>query len=77
MLNRPEVRKLSFTGSTEVGREPLHACADRVVSASMEPGGNAPLIVLPGADLDTAVGGALLAKMRNATNRCICCHRRA
>ncbi|GMA91005.1 hypothetical protein GCM10025869_15340 [Homoserinibacter gongjuensis] len=57
MLARPEVRKLSFTGSTEVGRELLHACADRVVSASMELGGNAPVVVLPGADLETAVAG--------------------
>jgi succinate-semialdehyde dehydrogenase/glutarate-semialdehyde dehydrogenase len=61
MIDRPEVRKVSFTGSTEVGRELLHACADTVVSASMELGGNAPLIVLPGADLDVTVAGALLA----------------
>ncbi|MFQ1002704.1 NAD-dependent succinate-semialdehyde dehydrogenase [Modestobacter sp. SSW1-42] len=75
MLDRPEVRKLSFTGSTEVGRELLHACADSVVSAAMELGGNAPLIVLPGADLDVAVEGALLAKMRNGGSACTAANR--
>ncbi|MGN6272635.1 MAG: NAD-dependent succinate-semialdehyde dehydrogenase [Protaetiibacter sp.] len=75
MLARPEVRKLSFTGSTEVGRELLHACADRVVSASMELGGNAPVIVLPGADLETAVAGALQAKMRNGGSACTAANR--
>ena len=75
MLDRPEVRKLSFTGSTEVGRELLHACADTVVSASMELGGNAPLIVLPGADLDETVAGALQAKMRNGGSACTAANR--
>ena len=75
MIDRPEVRKLSFTGSTEVGRELLHACADSVVSTSMELGGNAPLIVLPGADLDVAVAGALLAKMRNGGSACTAANR--
>jgi succinate-semialdehyde dehydrogenase / glutarate-semialdehyde dehydrogenase len=75
MIDRPEVRKLSFTGSTEVGRDLLHACADSVVSASMELGGNAPLIVLPGADLDSAVEGALLAKMRNGGAACTAANR--
>jgi succinate-semialdehyde dehydrogenase/glutarate-semialdehyde dehydrogenase len=75
MIDRPEVRKLSFTGSTEVGRELLHACADTVVSTSMELGGNAPLIVLPGADLDIAVEGALLAKMRNGGSACTAANR--
>ena len=75
MIDRPEVRKLSFTGSTEVGRDLLHACADRVVSTSMELGGNAPLIVLPGADLDEAVAGALLAKMRNGGSACTAANR--
>ena len=70
MIDRPEVRKLSFTGSTEVGRELLHACADSVVSAAMELGGNAPLIVLPGADLELAVAGAMQAKMRNGGSAC-------
>nr|WP_274636556.1 NAD-dependent succinate-semialdehyde dehydrogenase [Microbacterium bovistercoris] len=75
MIDRPEVRKLSFTGSTEVGRELLHACADTVVSASMELGGNAPVIVLPDADLDVTVEGALLAKMRNGGSACTAANR--
>ena len=75
MIDRPEVRKLSFTGSTEVGRELLHACADSVVSPSMELGGNAPLIVLPGADLDVTIEGALLAKMRNGGSACTAANR--
>ncbi|GIJ49240.1 NAD-dependent succinate-semialdehyde dehydrogenase [Virgisporangium aliadipatigenens] len=75
MLDRPEVRKLSFTGSTEVGRDLLHACADTVVSPSMELGGNAPVIVLPGADLDETVAGALLAKMRNGGSACTAANR--
>ncbi|GAA3934538.1 NAD-dependent succinate-semialdehyde dehydrogenase [Actinoplanes auranticolor] len=75
MIDRPEVRKLSFTGSTEVGRELLRACADSVVSASMELGGNAPLIVLPGADPAVAVEGALLAKMRNGGSACTAANR--
>jgi len=75
MINRPEVRKLSFTGSTEVGRDLLHVCAESVVSASMELGGNAPVIVLPGADLDLAVEGALQAKMRNGGSACTAANR--
>ena len=75
MLAHPAVRKLSFTGSTEVGRELLHACADSVVSASMELGGNAPLIVLPSADLDVAVEGAMTAKMRNGGSACTAANR--
>lgn len=75
MIDRPEVRKVSFTGSTEVGRELLHACADSVVSTSMELGGNAPLLVLPGADLETAVAGAMLAKMRNGGSACTAANR--
>jgi succinate-semialdehyde dehydrogenase / glutarate-semialdehyde dehydrogenase len=75
MLAHPVVRKLSFTGSTEVGRLLLHACADTVVSASMELGGNAPLIVLPGAELDEAVDGAFAAKMRNGGSACTAANR--
>ena len=75
ILNHPAVRKLSFTGSTEVGRGLLKASADRVISTSMELGGNAPLIVLPGADLDTAVEGAFLAKMRNGGSACTSANR--
>ena len=75
MIDRPEVRKLSFTGSTEVGRDLLHACADTVVSTSMELGGNAPVIVLPGADLDVTIAGALQAKMRNGGCACTAANR--
>jgi succinate-semialdehyde dehydrogenase / glutarate-semialdehyde dehydrogenase len=75
MLAHPAVRKLSFTGSTEVGRDLLHACADSVISASMELGGNAPLIVLPGADLDEAIAGAFAAKMRNGGSACTAANR--
>lgn len=75
MIARPEVRKLSFTGSTEVGRDLLRECAESVVSASMELGGNAPVIVLPGADLDLAVEGALSAKMRNGGSACTAANR--
>ena len=75
MINRPEVRKLSFTGSTEVGRDLLRVCAESVVSASMELGGNAPVIVLPGADLDVTIEGALQAKMRNGGSACTAANR--
>ncbi|CAN5276339.1 NAD-dependent succinate-semialdehyde dehydrogenase [soil metagenome] len=75
MIARPEVRKLSFTGSTEVGRDLLRECAESVVSASMELGGNAPVIVLPGADLDVAIEGSILAKMRNGGSACTAANR--
>ena len=75
MIARPEVRKLSFTGSTEVGRDLLRECAESVVSASMELGGNAPVIVLPGADLDTTIEGSILAKMRNGGSACTAANR--
>jgi succinate-semialdehyde dehydrogenase/glutarate-semialdehyde dehydrogenase len=75
MLAHPAVRKLSFTGSTEVGRVLLHEAADRVVSTSMELGGNAPFIVLEGADVDAAVEGALVAKMRNGGSACTAANR--
>lgn len=75
MLAHPAVRKVSFTGSTEVGRELLHAAADTVVSASMELGGNAPVIVLPGADLELTVQGSIQAKMRNGGSACTAANR--
>ena len=75
MIARPEVRKLSFTGSTEVGRDLLRECAETVVSASMELGGNAPLIVLPGADLEVTIAGAVQAKMRNGGSACTAANR--
>nr|WP_274637322.1 NAD-dependent succinate-semialdehyde dehydrogenase [Microbacterium bovistercoris] len=75
MIADSAVRKLSFTGSTEVGRELLRACADSVVDTSMELGGNAPVIVLPGADLGEAVVAALQAKMRNGGSACTAANR--
>ncbi|MDT4984251.1 MAG: succinate-semialdehyde dehydrogenase / glutarate-semialdehyde dehydrogenase, partial [Pseudonocardiales bacterium] len=70
MLHDPRVRKLSFTGSTEVGRRLLHEAADCVVSTAMELGGNAPFLVFDDADLDAAVAGAMVAKMRNGGEAC-------
>jgi succinate-semialdehyde dehydrogenase/glutarate-semialdehyde dehydrogenase len=70
MIDDPRVRKLSFTGSTEVGRQLLHAAADTVVSCSMELGGNAPFLVLADADVEAAVRGAMVAKMRNGGSAC-------
>ncbi|MFE7030774.1 NAD-dependent succinate-semialdehyde dehydrogenase [Streptomyces sp. NPDC057621] len=75
MLAMPAVRKISFTGSTEVGRTLLHAAADQVLSCSMELGGNAPFLVLADADLDAAVAGAMLAKMRNGGEACTAANR--
>jgi succinate-semialdehyde dehydrogenase / glutarate-semialdehyde dehydrogenase len=75
MLDSRPVRKLSFTGSTEVGRTLLHGAADRVVSCSMELGGNAPFLVLADADLDAAVAGAMIAKMRNGGEACTAANR--
>jgi len=69
------VRKLSFTGSTEVGSQLLKQAADRIVKCSMELGGNAPFIVLDDADLDAAVSGAMLAKMRNGGQACTAANR--
>jgi succinate-semialdehyde dehydrogenase / glutarate-semialdehyde dehydrogenase len=69
------VRKLSFTGSTEVGRLLLRQAADRIVNSSMELGGNGPFIVLDDADLDAAVDGAMLAKMRNGGQACTAANR--
>jgi succinate-semialdehyde dehydrogenase/glutarate-semialdehyde dehydrogenase len=75
MVDDPRVRKLSFTGSTEVGRELLALAARSVVNTSMELGGNAPFIVLADADLDAAVEGALVAKMRNMGEACTAANR--
>ncbi|HXC85669.1 MAG TPA: NAD-dependent succinate-semialdehyde dehydrogenase [Trebonia sp.] len=75
MLQDPRVRSLSFTGSTEVGRVLLHACADTVVRASMELGGNAPFLVLEGADVNAAVDAAMAAKMRNGGAACTAANR--
>jgi succinate-semialdehyde dehydrogenase/glutarate-semialdehyde dehydrogenase len=75
MLHDPRVRKLSFTGSTEVGRVLLREAADQVINCSMELGGNAPFLVLDDADLDAAVDGAMIAKMRNAGEACTAANR--
>jgi succinate-semialdehyde dehydrogenase/glutarate-semialdehyde dehydrogenase len=75
MLHDPRVRKLSFTGSTEVGRILLKEAADQVVNSSMELGGNAPFLVFADADMDAAVEGAMIAKMRNAGEACTAANR--
>lgn len=69
------IRKLSFTGSTPVGKFLMRECADTVKKVSMELGGNAPFIVFEDADLDAAVDGAVLAKFRNAGQTCVCANR--
>ena len=75
MLHDPRVRKVSFTGSTEVGRILLREAADNVLSTSMELGGNAPFIIFEDADIDAAVEGALIAKMRNGGEACTAANR--
>jgi succinate-semialdehyde dehydrogenase/glutarate-semialdehyde dehydrogenase len=69
------VRKLTFTGSTAVGRILLAQAADQVMKCSMELGGNAPFIVFDDADLDAAVDGAMMSKFRNAGQTCVCANR--
>ena len=71
----PVVRKLTFTGSTEVGRILLKQAADQVMKCSMELGGNAPFIVFDDADLDAAVEGAMISKYRNNGQTCVCANR--
>ncbi|WP_305967851.1 MULTISPECIES: NAD-dependent succinate-semialdehyde dehydrogenase [unclassified Mameliella] len=71
----PKVRKLTFTGSTEVGRILMKQAADQVLKCSMELGGNAPFIVFDDADLDAAVEGAILCKFRNNGQTCVCANR--
>jgi succinate-semialdehyde dehydrogenase/glutarate-semialdehyde dehydrogenase len=75
MLHDPRVRVLSFTGSTEVGRKLLHEAADNVIKPAMELGGNAPFIVFEDADIDAAVEGAMIAKMRNLGEACTAANR--
>jgi succinate-semialdehyde dehydrogenase / glutarate-semialdehyde dehydrogenase len=75
MMADPRVRKLSFTGSTEVGRTLLHTAADTVTNCSMELGGNAPFLVFGDADVDAAVDGAMIAKMRNGGEACTAANR--
>ncbi len=71
----PTVRKLSFTGSTEVGRLLMRQCADTLKKLSLELGGNAPFIVFDDADLDAAVEGAMQSKYRNTGQTCVCANR--
>ena len=75
LTTNPLVRKLSFTGSTAVGKLLLAQCAATVKKVSMELGGNAPFIVLDDADLDAAVAGAMASKYRNAGQTCVCANR--
>jgi len=75
IIGDPRLRKLSFTGSTEVGRKLIAQAADQVLKVSMELGGNAPFLVFDDADLDAAVDGAMLAKMRNVGEACTSANR--
>ncbi len=75
LIQDPRLRKLSFTGSTEVGRSLIEASARQVLKTSMELGGNAPFLIFDDADLDAAVDGALLAKMRNIGEACTSANR--
>jgi succinate-semialdehyde dehydrogenase/glutarate-semialdehyde dehydrogenase len=75
MLHDMRVRMVSFTGSTEVGRKLLHEAADNIVKPAMELGGNAPFLVFEDADIDAAIEGAMIAKMRNMGEACTAANR--
>jgi succinate-semialdehyde dehydrogenase/glutarate-semialdehyde dehydrogenase len=75
MTSNPEVRKVTFTGSTEVGRLLMKQSASTIKKLSLELGGNAPFIVFDDADLDAAVEGAIISKYRNAGQTCVCANR--
>lgn len=75
LTSNPAVRKLSFTGSTEIGRQLMAECARDIKKVSLELGGNAPFIVFDDADLDAAVEGALISKYRNNGQTCVCANR--
>ncbi|HBY8786466.1 TPA: NADP-dependent succinate-semialdehyde dehydrogenase [Klebsiella pneumoniae] len=75
LTSNPLVRKLSFTGSTEIGRQLMEQCAKDIKKVSLELGGNAPFIVFDDADLDKAVEGALASKFRNGGQTCVCANR--
>ena len=75
MTSNPDVRKITFTGSTEVGRLLMRQSADTIKKVSLELGGNAPLIVFDDADLDAAVEGAIISKFRNTGQTCVCANR--
>jgi len=75
LCKNQKIRKLTFTGSTEVGRVLMRQCADDIKKLGLELGGNAPFIVFDDADLDKAVEGAMLCKFRNAGQTCVCANR--
>ena len=75
ITSNPTVRKLSFTGSTEVGAKLMEQCAPQIKKTSMELGGNAPFIVFDDADIDAAVEGAIICKFRNNGQTCVCANR--
>src|SRR6201987_3360561 len=75
LTSNPDVRKVTFTGSTEVGRELMKQSADTIKKLSLELGGNAPFIVFDDADRDAAVEGAIISKYRNAGQTCVCANR--
>ncbi len=75
LTSSPKVRKITFTGSTEIGVQLLRECAETVKKASMELGGNAPFIVFDDADIDAAVEGAIVSKFRNCGQACVCTNR--
>ena len=75
MTSNPDVRKITFTGSTEVGRLLIKQSAETIKKLSLELGGNAPFIVFDDADLDAAVEGAIISKYRNAGQTCVCANR--
>ena len=75
MTSNPDVRKITFTGSTEIGRLLMRQSADTIKKLSFELGGNAPLIVFDDADLDVAVEGAMVSKFRNTGQTCVCANR--
>ena len=75
LTSNPTVRKLSFTGSTEIGKKLMEQCAGTVKKVSMELGGNAPFIVFDDADVDAAVEGAIASKYRNTGQTCVCANR--
>ena len=75
LIRDPRTRKLSFTGSTEVGRKLMEQASEQLLRVSMELGGNAPFLVFEDADLDAAIDGAMIAKMRNIGEACTAANR--
>ena len=75
LTRNPQVKKMTFTGSTEIGKLLIRQCADTVKKVSMELGGNAPFIIFDDADVDRAVEGAIAAKYRNSGQTCVCTNR--